>query len=535
MKMKKKVKKSDRQNQNKSDIQPEYIKNWKILVFLFIVILYGQVINFDFVYLDDDKIILDHYDKISSLSNIPAALLSEYGFDQGSPYYRPVIIISLMVDAQLAGKNPLFYHLSNLLFHLLTTFFLFILLNELKISKKISFFLVFVFAAHPLLTNAIVWIAGRNDLLAAMFSLLSVIYFIKYFRLFSKKNFLLHITFFCLAVFSKEVALILPILYISYLFFYSKQNLKWRQLTKFFISWSIIIILFQVIRTSVISDTGNLTYGVPALINNIQVIPEIIFKIFLPINISVLPTFTVFRTITGTILLGTIILLPLFVSKLDKKKYYFGIIWFLIFIVPGLFIYYADQSEKFDYLDTRVYLPFIGFLIVIGELTDKISFGFFKEKKLVPGGVIIILLSIITFFQSKKYENAITFAESAILSNTQRPFFYHKLADYYFEIGDYKKAADNLETAIQLSPEKLFYYKNLILAYSNLKEYDKAINAIYRALKIKPNDPEFWRALIMMYYNKGDHRNALLYADKYISLGGSIEKDFYEELKGNRE
>lgn len=145
-----------------------------------ILIVYGQTISFDFVHLDDTKIIVDNHDKISKLSNIPDAFVTQYGFDQGSPYYRPIILISFIIDSQFSGISPVFYHISNIIFHYLTVYFLFLLFVELKISKQIAFILSLIFAVHPVLTNAVVWIAGRNDLLACLFSVLSFLYFIKY-------------------------------------------------------------------------------------------------------------------------------------------------------------------------------------------------------------------------------------------------------------------------------------------------------------------------------------------------------------------
>lgn len=136
-------------------------------------------------------------------------------------------------------------------------------------------------------------------------------------------------------------------------------------LYKFLLAWVGSIILFQIIKSNVVSELGNLTYGIPAIINNIQVIPEIIFKIFIPINISVLPTFTLTKSIIGALIFITILLLPLVRKSFDKKNYYFGVIWFLIFVLPGLAIYYDDQSSKFDYLDSRIYLPIIGVLIFL--------------------------------------------------------------------------------------------------------------------------------------------------------------------------
>lgn len=530
----KKETKSKIKASKKIEADLNYLKYWKTVFFFLVLIIYGQTISFDFVHLDDTKIIVDNNDKISSLSNIPDAFVTGYGFDQGTPYYRPIVTLSFIIDSQFSGVKPVFYHISNFLLHYLSICLLFLLLVELKIGKQIAFLLALIFAVHPLLTNAVVWIAGRNDMLAALFSILSLLYFIRYTLTVSDKNFLLHILFFLIAILSKEVALILPFLILVYLFLYQRNKLCFKYLYKFLFVWAAAIILFQIIKTIVVTDIGNLTYGIPAILNNIQVIPEILFKVFVPINISVLPTFTSTKSLIGAAFFIIIILFPFLRKSIDKKNYYFGVIWFLIFVMPGLVIYYADQSLKFDYLDSRIYLPIIGILILVGEVFKDFRIDFTNKKQLYVFGSLIILFSVLTFLQSKKYKDGIVFAESAVLSNPQKPFFYHKLADYYFGVKDYQKAVEYTKSALQLDPDNFMYYKNLILAYSNLNQYNNAINAIYEALKFAPDNFELLRGLMIIYFRKGDYQNALIIADKYITLGGVVDKTFYDQLKSHK-
>jgi hypothetical protein len=531
MKINKKNKKLLLKEKKIFDNEPKYLKYWKIIFLVLISVVYGQVIGFDFVHLDDTKIIVDNFNKISKLSNISDAFTTQYGFDQGSPYYRPIILISFIIDSQFSGVSPVFYHISNIIFHYLTVCFLFLLLIELKIDKPIAFFLSLIFAVHPVLTNSVTWIAGRNDLLACLFSVLSFLYFIKFINSNSVKYITLHIFFFLTAILSKEVALILPILFVLYTFFFYRTVFKWSFFYKFLFIWAGSIIIFQIIKSYVVNELGNLTYGIPAIINNVQVIPEIFFKIFIPINISVLPTFTLTKTIIGASLFIIVLITPLVKRNINKNSYYFGVLWFLIFVVPGLAIYYADQTEKFDYLDSRIYLPMIGILIVAAEIFKNFKIDFYQKKELIVSGVIILIFSILTVNQNQKYKNAIVFAESAVKSNPQKSFFYQKLADFYFETKEYQKAVEYMKIAIKLDPTNLVYYKNLILGYSNLKEFDKAINLIFEALKVSPNNPELLRGLMILYYQKGEKQNALIYANKYILQGGKVDRQFYESLK----
>jgi len=515
----------------KNDPVPFFRKYWRLIIVLSVFAIYAQIIKFDYINLDDTKIILDNYDKIFSLSDIPKAFLTQYGFDQGSPYYRPIILTSFIIDAQFSHKEPTFYHISNLIFHLLAVIILFYLLQKLIDNFSIAFVLSAGFALHPVLTNAVVWIAGRNDILVGLFSLLSLLFFIKYIKKNNLNNLLLHHFFFLTAILSKEVALILPLLFVVYFYLFHKEKFDLSLFYKLALPWFIFIAGFQVVKSNIVTEPGNLTYGLPAIIKNIDVIPEVIFKIFFPINISVLPTSDKYSTILGSILLVLLILLPFVITKLDKKKYYFGLFWFFVFLAPGLSVYYSDQEDKFNYLDSRLYLPLAGFLLMSAEILRVFNFNLRTTIQKVLSIGIIILFAGLTFLQSKKYENAVTFAESAVLSNPNKPFFYHKLADHYFQMRDYPKAIENITISLKLNPENMTYRKNLILAYANLKQYDNAIRSINDALKVKPNDPELIRGLMLMYFQKKDKINTLKYADRYIALGGKVDEKFYNSLK----
>lgn len=515
----------------KNEPVPFLMKKWQLIIVLVVLVVYGQIIKFDFINLDDTKIILDNFDKISSLSDIPTAFINQYGFDQGSPYYRPIILTSFVIDAQFSKREPIFYHIANLLYHLISVIILFYLLMRLIDNFQIAYLLSVIFAIHPVLTNAVVWIAGRNDVLVGLFSLLSLLYFIKYIKKDDISNLIIHIFFFLMAILSKEVALILPILFLVYFYLFNKEKYNVSLIYKLGLPWIVLIAVFQLVKSNIIKEVENLTYGLPAIIKNVNVIPEVIFKVFWPINISVLPTSNQHSTIIGSIILILLLSLPFIITRLDKKKYYFGLFWFFLFLIPGLSVYYSDQENRFNYLDSRLYLPIIGLILMCAEVLRVYEFNFIKSPKKVLTLAIILFFAILTFFQSKKYENAVTFAESAVLSNPNKPFFYHKLADHYFQTKEYPKAIENISISLKLDPDNMMYRKNLILAYANLKQYDNAIRSINDALIIKPNDPELIRGLMLMYYQKKDKINTLKYADLLVSLGGKVEEKFYNSLK----
>jgi hypothetical protein len=511
--------------------EPFWLKHPYLIIFAVAFIVHIRAAGFDFVNIDDDEIILGKYDKISSLSNVPEAFTSQYGFKESTPYYRPIINLSFFLDAQISGKNPGGYHVSNIIYHLITVSLLFMLMLKFGLDKSISLFVSILFMVHPLLTNAIDWIAGRNDLIAGLFCLLSFIYFLKYLTDFTNKNLYLHSLFYLLGIFSKESVLVLPAACLFYFYLFERRKITKKILLKLAVIWLIPIIGSQLLKGVLIHSIGNVTYGLSALLDNFRVIPEVISKVFIPLEISVLPTFSLVKTILGTAILIIILLFPVFVRSIDKKKFYFGVFWFFLFLLPGLLVVYSNQGEGFDYLDTRDYIPVMGIMLSLGTVLSTIKLKTFNLKYMSTGLAVLILLSILTVIQSNKYQNGAVFAENAVESNPGRPFFYQKLADYYFVHADYNKAIEYLRQAIRIEPNAFIFYKNLALAYLHLKQRENAVPVLEKAYELNDKDRDVLNALVRTNYELHNFKESFYYLNKVIELGGKVDQHLYETLK----
>ncbi|UCD55136.1 MAG: hypothetical protein JSV93_06410, partial [Candidatus Omnitrophota bacterium] len=155
-------------------------------------LVYSQTLFFDFTYLDDNVLILGNRKFLSKLSNIPQAFRQDVFFSYEDAYYRPLLTISFILDAQLPfalypspkpspqrgegrvrgrgeqGKG-FSYHLTNIVIHLLAACLLFLLLIKLKYREGLAIFFSLIFTVHPVLTQAVAWLPGRNDSLLAVF------------------------------------------------------------------------------------------------------------------------------------------------------------------------------------------------------------------------------------------------------------------------------------------------------------------------------------------------------------------------------
>ena len=89
-------------------------------------------------------------------------------------FYRPITALTYWIDLRLYGPNPFGFHLENLLWHTATALLVLVLLRGLWPAEPLmAFGAAALFAVHPVHTEAVSWISGRSEILAAFWGLLA--------------------------------------------------------------------------------------------------------------------------------------------------------------------------------------------------------------------------------------------------------------------------------------------------------------------------------------------------------------------------
>ncbi len=222
------------------------MNDWKkyyphIVFILFSLLLYGNTLSFDYT-LDDFIVIKQNAFTTKGFTGIPDI----FGYDSFTGFfgkekklveggrYRPLSIATFAVEYQFFGKlNPFFSHLVNILIYAFTASLLFIIFRRLlPVKPKFpwffsgSFAIALIFLAHPVHSEVVANIKGRDELLALLLSLVAVWISIRYSEIL-RPWLLVAIAFsLFLALLSKENAMAFVIIIPAIIFLFFKEKLR---------------------------------------------------------------------------------------------------------------------------------------------------------------------------------------------------------------------------------------------------------------------------------------------------------------------
>lgn len=111
----------------------------------------------------------------------------KFGRGQGN-FYRPLVAASFMLDYFLSYDSaadgmasggypdvkPFLFHVSNIFWHVLAAFALFLVLGVLGAPNPVRLATCALFVVHPLHTEAVAYISGRADMMSAAFIFLAL-------------------------------------------------------------------------------------------------------------------------------------------------------------------------------------------------------------------------------------------------------------------------------------------------------------------------------------------------------------------------
>ncbi len=556
----------------------------KILPFIIIfisVLLYLNTLPNTFVY-DDAYVITENY-FIKSWGNLPKLFTRDYLPFSGELSYRPVVTLTYFIDYAIWRLNPLGYHLTNVILHTVNVFLFYVFMKIISRNSSLSILATLLFLSHPLLTETINAVCYREDILASIFFLLAFIYFGKILVPFRKEGvpaqqistrFVLYYTVscgsYCLALFSKEMAITLPVLLVIFALLFSSQNkmqptstlLRVKRWCVFYSGYIAITIFYLFIRFVLFKNTFKIIDVYPTNIFTMtKAVASYLKLLFIPLNLNADYYIPDIRGLSISFVLSSLFIISalVIIARLYKanRLLFFFCLWFFISLLPVLGIVPIGNIMAERYL----YLPIVGFCGIAGSIVTN---SVFRKKGVIIVGIIFLSMQIgviwrngvwqndttlwfstyqrepnsaracsnlgNTYFKNKQYEAAIRMYKKSLTLPYSYPFIHFNLGATYEKVGLVDKAIEEYKASISRNNDNTLAFNNLGTVYDKQGLYDLAIEAYNNALANNPYFPLTHNNLGNTYEHIGNSERAMTeyraalkidnnYADAHNNLG----------------
>lgn len=498
---------------------------------------YANSLTGNFVW--DDQVQVLRNVQIRDFQNLPGAFSGTVlAFaNQGlaaSNYYRPLQTVGYMLAYAIGGISPWPYHLLNVVLHIITTIFVYLLCREFRLSSFASILAGLIFAVHPIHTEVVAWIAGLPDAGCGAFYLMSLWAYLRYVRS-SKKGWLgLSALAFLVALHFKEMALTLPGVILALMVF--QGRVFNRKLPAVFLElspYALIIAANFAVRMALFGFIVTTHVNIEAsywdwISLGIQTFGQYIRYVFLPYPLSAFHLIPIHFSdrVVATLLYGCLIVLACGTVFLARKRVPTLPLWLAVFALMLVPVFNFKGISVTFFAERYLYIPSFAFAIAVALAID----GLARRPRFVVSALLVFLFAFATFQRNKDWSDNVSLYNATLqlypeavafrlnlgeilmarnedaqaknhfeqaLAHLQNSIYFHppmEDARAYLDFGaiagrarEFNQAKQYLEKAIQINPDSAAAYTYLggVLIESD-RNYDSAMTFLSKAIEMEP-------------------------------------------------
>ncbi len=415
-------------------------------------------------------------------------------------YYRPLLILSYIIDCKIWQMEYSGYHLTNIVIHLFNVLIFYIIALKIFQNHKertaISFFAALLFAVNPLTCESVAWISGRSDLLGTFFSLLA---FLTY-QSKLKSRYLLLILFVFMGLLSKENALaIIPvIIVVDFTINRSSRNCMRPFIISILLALPLSIYLYirlagfgasnvpVEIASSLVSITNDPAFDFLFLLKIPAIISFYIKKLIIPYPLNLIINDINFALYS----ILSILFIAVFCVFIIKKMYRQVILVILIIISfsPAILVAITNiawslYAERYLYLSITVWAVFVSELFFYLALEKFIQY---RGAIIALMVMIVVVLSVTCLHRNLVWQDKVALWEDTYKKNPDN-------GKVLYKYGSVLKGDEGLpffKKAVGIASNNEWKDLSLlVLADNEIKneKYQAAVIYIKEALKINSN------------------------------------------------
>jgi tetratricopeptide (TPR) repeat protein len=503
------------------------------LISVFVAILYINSLGNQFTNWDDGMIYQN-----PSIRNLDWDGIRKIFTLQEGNTYQPIRMLSYAIDYRIWNFNPVGYHITNILFYILTCIMVFLTLRLLSAGLRkeaspnshgrVAFLGSLLFAAHPVHVEAVTWLAARKEVLQGFFFFLGFYLYLKASTETERKTSYLYLSMVFLsilfAILSKPAAIVFPVVIAVYEIAKRKDGIMsfFKSHWVFLASLLILSAIFTFILMKVMFEAGGIKhYKGDSFATNVLVCIYVFLQniglLLFTINYSAAYSFLVnmpFFCVKNVILFLIIFSLFAFsvLSLRRTKIFFFSYFFFFITILPYLNIIPISTLKA----DRYVFIASFSYMFVLGIAFDyiyayqhkKFSEGFFKLLSVVIFASLLAGYSFMTIRQNTIWRNSYTLWADAVEKHPESSTANALMGVVYMDLGMDQDAIKHLEKAVRLLPYDYLSRNNLGIVYGRSDEPEKALKEFSRAMQLKPDGDTIKINLSVFYQRQKEYKKA---------------------------
>lgn len=465
--------------------------------------VHAHSIAFGFVDLDDRDFIVDDYAFLSRPADLLRAFLRSYMHvvDPGHAYHRPIVTASYVLDAQWSGTRPFGYHLTNVALHAIASTLCLGLLRRLGFAPVLATLAALLFAVHPALVSAVAWIPGRNESLLAVLVLGAWMAFASYVERPSWRTMATHLALFALALFTKETAVMLPLVcgvHGAWLSAAPPFRAASRRSVSVFIPGWVACFALRLAAQPVAIDGGSVSAAETA--RQLRLLPSGLAELVFPFSPSLVGVVSDSTVAGGILALVLAVALVVTVRGTRPRTVLFGAAAFVLWSLPPL------ATGGTLVLGSRLYLPAVGIVIAGAELTRALRL----EARVLGafGAAAIAILAVIAAGYEATFRNPRSFARAAVDAAPRSPVAHFCMGAVDQRAGDYDGALVEYGRAIDLGSTYVVHNNVAVIdmARGRWAEAERELDA---ELAVDPAYAVAYRNLAIVLRHEGRTDDAL--------------------------
>ncbi|PYR96665.1 MAG: hypothetical protein DMG16_27185 [Acidobacteria bacterium] len=501
---------------------------WVLGIPLIVAVLYGASIGSPFVY--DDRIhIFENTDVtgfqgLMDFASVIRIFQSKFGL-----LGRPVLIVTYGLNYLYSGSDPAGFRLTNLFIHTancLLVFVLILLLSRTFGGKNNRSFMTALlgaalFAAHPLLTESVTYIAGRSSSLCAFFYFAALVFVVQS----GGRNgpshavvLLLAIACGVLAWLVKQDAVTLPLAAIGLVWLSWPRNTVRRQAIGTFV-WVAILLAALLFQRGHIAAVEQLTRENSSLVaagfeETIPLTPYLLtsikelttyylWRMFVPVHLSVDPDPTIIHNLASPGLwISLVVLLSLCTAiwMLRKSRPVLAVGIMLIVISP--LSAYAAFPLADVVAEHRAYISTLGAVIIMAAVLVQTRYP------VVLSAVALVSYFWLTVDRNLVWRDEATLWRDAAQKAPEKLRPHLNLGALYQVRGDNQQAIKEYEFVLKRVPKHDAALANLGSVYLALNQVDQAETMLNRAITAQTHFPNTYINLAVVRLRQGRFEDA---------------------------